>query len=1522
MLYNEGEKFISNSIMGNDELIDIRNFCNDRQISIPTICIAAFKILLLKYQYEPEKLSFQADLLFLEDNDRKSFILHSLDKTNITTLEICNDLQSSIISLSEFPVNSKIYKAININFSLTNEDKELNNDLNIEITLNDKFEILVFSKSNSKYFVTSNHSAEHYRNIINQIITKADKSINEFEILSINEKKLLENYSYGVYNPEISNPTDLIEIFNNTVAKYSENTAINFKNKSITYSQLNSKSDKLAEKLKINGSESGKFIGILMKRSIDTFISMIAILKSGNAYIPLDPSYPIDRINYILNDCSAEYLITKSDFNINEINEQNPNCKIIIYKDEDENFNNELKDNLNINIENKRSNLCNQLAYAIYTSGTTGVPKGVKISHSSICNLIKAESLIYNIQPDDRILQGFSIAFDASLEEIWMAFFSGASLVIASEEVMKSGPEITTFLNENKVSIFSTVPTLLSILEEDVPTLKLLILGGEVCTKELISSWLNGTRRIINTYGPTEATVVASYFECEIGKEVTIGKPLNNYSMYILDSELNELPVGIPGEILIGGLSLSEGYINREDLNRSNFIEPNFKLNPNFPNRLYKTGDIGRFNSLGDIEYLGRIDNQVKIRGYRVELSEIESQLLLCPGINSVAVVVKKGLNDVQILIAYIIKSKDNSYNEKITKDLIRTKLPSFMIPSSFIYLDEFPTLPSGKTDRKMLPDPVFNEIDDQQDTSNYTETEKKILSVWKRLFSINTIKLTDDFFELGGHSLLAAQMISELRKDSATSKLSVHDIYTYLTIEKLSNYIDSTKDNLNDSAYQNNTEREKKIKKVSKIEYFSVFILQTISIFLFYGLISTFVMLPIIIGKFFNFNDFQFYVMTICTLLSSFIVLLILSIIIKWVVIGKFKEGEYPLWSLYYFRFWFVKKFVDFVPLSLLSGSPFLNIYYKLMGAKIGKNVFSGSDRIRAFDLVSIGDYSSISREAYIMGYTIEDGMLRIGKITIGENCFIGPRSLLSINSVMEPYSSLLELSMLPESQNIKSGDIMKGSPAQFHNKRDDYKEKDNFIRSTKEELSTFTSNLLFFFAALLVFSLPLIIALPIAEYLFILEESHSYAFVFLMTIPSAAIYVIVFCLVVAALKWLILGKQKPKDIPVKSNLYIRKWIIDTLLQLNLLMLKSIYATIFLPYWFRLMGAKIGKRAEISTVNHISLDMLEIGEESFIADSVNVGAPLVFNGKIKFRTTYVGKRTFIGNSAVLPTGSSVADNSLIGVLSIPPESDNINDHEGSSWLGSPPMFLPNRDKSYKFPEELTYNPSLKLYLIRGTIEFFKITLPYAFEILLFGAFYILTLEIVNLNNIPETLVLSMFIFAFLSLLSPIIAYLLKKIIVNKYIKDVKPLWSYFVWKNEFINSICENFVYPFFQNVLLGTPYASLFFRLMGCKIGKNVFLDTTEITEFDLVEIGDNCSLNFGCTIQTHLFEDRVMKMSNINIGNNCNVGPLSVVLYDTQMEDNSSILGLSLLMKGETLPKNTVWQGSPVKFSHKLK
>jgi non-ribosomal peptide synthetase-like protein len=426
---------------------------------------------------------------------------------------------------------------------------------------------------------------------------------------------------------------------------------------------------------------------------------------------------------------------------------------------------------------------------------------------------------------------------------------------------------------------------------------------------------------------------------------------------------------------------------------------------------------------------------------------------------------------------------------------------------------------------------------------------------------------------------------------------------------------------------------------------------------------------------------------------------------------------------------------------------------------------------------------------------------------------------------------------------------------------------------------------------------------------------------------LPLCAIYVVSF-IVLTALCVRILGpgRRSSGSHSLYSTAFVQQWFADAVMTASLVCIKPIYATIFTPHYLRLLGARVGNRAEVSTVKHISAFNLTVGAETFLADSVSVGSARVQRGQITIKPTVIGNGTFIGNSALLPGGTTLGAGILIGALSTTPHQAVQHESttsvaypaDGTSWVGSPSFELPNRPVSTAFPKSLTFDPPFRLVLARAFMECFKITLPPYFSFLAVSLMF----EVYKIGKEKNCMFLakvvlcsSTFFFCLLGL--SVVTVALKWLIIGRYRPSQHPLWSSFVWRSELVNGLCEAFVYPFFVSLWLGTPWATSFFRLMGSECGNDIYLDTSEITEFDLVHIGDRASLSTLATVQTHLFEDRVMKMSHLKIGEGASVGAYSVVLYDSEIEAGGRVLSLSLLMKGEVVPAGTTWQGIPCGF-----
>ena len=381
-----------------------------------------------------------------------------------------------------------------------------------------------------------------------------------------------------------------------------------------------------------------------------------------------------------------------------------------------------------------------------------------------------------------------------SFEEIWLAFHAGATLVAATPEMAHAGPDLSRYLTDCGVTVLSCVPTLLSMLAEDVPTLRLLILGGEVCPDRLVERWARPGRRIVNTYGPTEATVIATYADLSRGKPVTIGRPIPGSRIYLLDEDLRPVLRGEAGEICIGGAGVALGYVGLPEQTSARFVP-----NPLTPagvarTRIYRTGDLGRIDAEGNLEFLGRVDAQVKLRGYRAELTEIESALLEGDDVLAAACAVREDVAGIQQLVGYVVPRDGHQFDEERLRALLRSRLPAYMVPALIEKVANLPLLPSGKLDRASLPAPRAREAAPQSTARGpMTDTEQQIAKVWEALFSPLQVSVIDDFFlDLGGHSLLAAKMVSELRKNPRFARVSVLEVYEHPTIVSLASALDA----------------------------------------------------------------------------------------------------------------------------------------------------------------------------------------------------------------------------------------------------------------------------------------------------------------------------------------------------------------------------------------------------------------------------------------------------------------------------------------------------------------------------------------------------------------------------------------------------------------------------------------------------------------------------------------------------------------------------------------------------------
>jgi amino acid adenylation domain-containing protein len=616
--------------------------------------------------------------------------------------------------------------------------------------------------------------SKHYSNILTSCLDNLNIKISNICMLSEAEKnKIL----YDFNNTKTDYPKDktIAELFEEQANKTPNNVAVVFGMQKLTYKELNEKANSLAYYLRKNGIETNDLVGIMVNRSLEMIIGMLAVLKAGGAYIPIDPTYPKDRIEYMLKNSNSKLLLTQE--HLHDITDFK-NC---VYIDlSNDSIYSLPNDNLN------HTNTPEDLAYVIYTSGSTGLPKGVMLKQRNIVNFVYAIMKDFGFTYKDTIVSITTFSFDIFVLESLLPILNGLKTVITSEEEQTDIKMFNELCKKNNVTIFQTTPSRLQAMlaKENsfdfIKKLKYILIGGEPFPPALLKQLQGSSKaRIYNMYGPTETAVWSSLKDLTNADKINIGKAISNTQLYILDKFNNPLPVGVPGELFIAGDGVCKGYYNNLELTQKVFLN-----NPFVPNELmYKTGDLCMLLPNGEVEYLERVDNQIKIRGLRIELGEIESKILDYNGIEKVCVI-KQTINNRDFISAYFTASK--RINPSSLKKYLSNYLPKYMIPSYFTVLEKFPYTPNGKIDKKALklPEEVLSNSREAEYIAPRTDLEKQFCAIWEQILNVSPIGITDNFFELGGDSILAMNLNLELK--SITDSISYADIFKFPTIAEL----------------------------------------------------------------------------------------------------------------------------------------------------------------------------------------------------------------------------------------------------------------------------------------------------------------------------------------------------------------------------------------------------------------------------------------------------------------------------------------------------------------------------------------------------------------------------------------------------------------------------------------------------------------------------------------------------------------------------------------------------------------
>ncbi len=606
--------------------------------------------------------------------------------------------------------------------------------------------------------------------IIRQMMTDTSLLFEEIQVIDEKEKNIIVRMfndtgrDYGIQRI-------IPDIFEEQVGKYPDCIAVMYEDKRLTYQELNERANAVAHLLRKKGVGPDDFVALIVERSLEMIVGIYGIIKAGGAYVPIDPTYPAERISYILRDCKPKLVLTIDRLNIDE------RIEVLNLR--------EIRDTEDSRKNLPHVNTPDNLVYSIYTSGTTGKPKGVLIEHRNLQNLIMAYTDIYGMTERDTVLQFASVAFDQAVLEIFHITLLGGSLCLAPQAYISAPENLEQYMVAHGVTVAGFTPAYINELEpKNIPTLRMIESGGAAANPDVLKKWLE-ICRVFNTYGPTETTVNACTYEMMDAKEkkLPIGRPMWNAQVYILQ-EMNLCGIGIPGELCVAGDGIARGYLNREDLNTEKFID-----NPFGSGRMYRTGDLAKWRADGNIEYLGRIDEQIKIRGYRIELGEIESELRSCSKISDAVAAVKESKKGDKSIIAYVCG--DTAIDIENVKSELRKKLPVFMIPAHIAQIKEIPLTKNGKVDKKRLPD---IEIKSQ---TKYVEPQSDIeivlAEIYQEILEAPKIGIEDNFFDMGGHSLRAVKVINLIEQKIGV-RIQMKDLFANPTIKELEKVILSGK--------------------------------------------------------------------------------------------------------------------------------------------------------------------------------------------------------------------------------------------------------------------------------------------------------------------------------------------------------------------------------------------------------------------------------------------------------------------------------------------------------------------------------------------------------------------------------------------------------------------------------------------------------------------------------------------------------------------------------------------------------
>ena len=1270
----------------------------------------------------------------------------------------------------------------------------------------------------------------------------------------------------GAYAPPART---LVDIIRATTEQAADEPAVEAGDGVLTYAELEEAADGVAAELNAAGVGRGDRVGVRIRSgTTELYTAILGVLLAGAAYVPVDADDPDERARLVFTEAEVAAILG-DELQLSVLRPAGAREPEEPTPDDD--------------------------AWVIFTSGSTGTPKGVAVSHRNAAAFVDAESRLFlqtePIGVGDRVMAGLSVAFDASCEEIWLAWRYGACLVPAPRALVRSGVDVGPWLVANRITIVSTVPTLVSLWPEEALTkVRLLIMGGEACPPELAARLQAPGREVWNTYGPTEATVVACAALLTAEPPVRIGLPLDGWELAVVDPATGErVPEGATGELIIGGVGLARYLDPAKDAEK-------YAAMPTLGwARAYRSGDLV-VNDPAGLLFGGRADDQVKLGGRRIELGEVDSALLQLDGVQGAAAAVRRTKAGNALLVGYV--TVEETFDHRAAVARLRRELPAALVPRLAV-VDTLPTRTSGKVDRDALPWPLPPGGRSGERPAGLSQTEAWIAELWRDLLCADVTDAGADFFDLGGGSLTAAQLVSKLRERHP--EVAIGDIYEQPTLRALAAYLDAR----GGAATATDREVPAVPLKTQTGQVLGTLLLRSLAAprWLTWTALGT--------DAASRLSDRAGWLPTLpwWALLLAVVVFLtppgrmLLAAAVARLTLRGIEPGDHPRGGRVHLRLWFASHAVEQFGAHALAGAPLITWYARLLGAKVGNDVDLHSlPPMTGF--LTLGKGASIEPEVDLSGYWIDGDLLHLGRIRVGPRARVGARTTLSPGAEVGADAEVAPGSAVFGA--VPAGEYWSGAPA---------------VRAAKEARGPWRERTerarlwvaLYAAVAVLLGLLPaLAIGVGVAVAVAVAGVPVSYADLpaLLAVSPLAVLagYATLALLVWAVVR--LAGRAIRAGVhPVRSLAGVAVWATMRVLDDARTWLFPLYSSTLTPWWLRILGARIGRDVEASTVVMIPRPT-QVNAEAFLADDTLIGGYELGGGWVRVERVKIGKRAFVGNSGMAAPGRKVPKASLVAVLSAAPRRKKVR--SGESWLGSPPAAL--RRTSVDQGSGRTYAPAWPLRMARILLELCRIVpatlggvLPALVVVGLVWTWQRADL-VVALIAAGPALVLAGAVAAAVTVAA-------KWLLVGRMRPGTHPLWSSFVWRNELADTFVEVLAAPWFANVVSGTPLLTWWLRAMGARIGRGVWIESHWLPETDLVSIGDGATVNQGTVVQTHLFHDRMLQLDTVTLRRGATLGPNSVILPGATLGRHVTVGPVSLVMRGESVPDKTVWIGNPI-------